>query len=581
MRSRLSSSPRRVFLLLFPLFALAVSQAGAEQPAPPAGLLGTGLEALPRERPPLPDFRPETKPDIGLPPLEPAPQAPLSSQARILVTRIEVTGNTVFSRSELAEVIAPFEGREITAEELQSLRRQLTLFYVDQGYVNSGAVIPDQEVSDGVVTIRIVEGSLTGIEISGLRRLREGYVRDRLQRGLAGALDMDDLGRNVLSMHDGPVVKRIKARLRPGAKPGEGILHAEVEEKGPWDLRFQVANDRSPSVGGERLQTYLAHHNLTGWADTLDLKGSLTEGVGDGEISYSRPLFADDTMVRAWYSKCNSEVVESPFDALDISSKTETYGIALDHPFGREDGRSWSIGPTLEHRRGETFLLGEPFFFSPGAVDGVVEITAFRLSQGFLLRRPSRVVACRQMLSLGINGLGTAVSDPGPEKNFIAWLGQAQWAERLGDHEIQLITRVDLQLAHEPLLYLEKFAVGGATKVRGYRENLLVRDNGILASVELRVPVGRVPLFGLSREVEDGAVQLAPFIDWGRSWNSETPRSEEKEVASLGVGLRWDPSPKLHAQIYFAYPLNDDGIDQATHDLQDSGIHFMVTCQVF
>lgn len=549
-------------------------------PAPPSDLSPTGFTALSAERPSLPDYQTKTTPDIVLPPLAPPPpQGPLSSRGRIRVKRIELIGNTVYSRAQLAGVIAPYQNREITAEELQTLRQRLTLFYVSRGYVNSGALIPDQEVRDGVVTIRLIEGRLIGVEISGNQRLRDAYIRDRLEVGLHGPLNINDLGRNVLALHDGPVIRRIKGRLVPGQRPGQGVLHAEVEEKDPWQLRLQFANDRAPSVGGERLETTLAYRDLTGWADTLEFKGGLTEGVGDWATSYTRPLNAADTSLRFWYSRSNSEVVEAPFDALDISSRIETYGLTLNHPFGQKDGRGWSVGATLEQRHGETFLLGEPFSFSPGEDDGEADDVALRLTQGFLLRRSSRVIAFRQMLSIGIDGPGSPSRTSGPDQNFMVWLPQAQWAERIGDRGIQLITRADLQLANGPLLYLEKFSVGGAATVRGYRENLFVRDNGLSASMELRVPVGRVPLFRVSREVDDGLLQLCPFVDWGRSWNSQAPEADTKELSSLGLGLRWDPSPALHAQLYAACALNNDGIDQERHDLQDAGIHFKLSYQ--
>ncbi len=563
-----------------PLLFLALASAVlAAPPSPAAGIGGTGIESLSKERPALPDFRTDTLPEIVLPPLEAPAQAPLSAQARLRVERIELTGNTVFSRTELSPIIAPYEGREISAEELQTLRQQLTLYYVSRGYVNSGALIPDQEVKGGVVAIRIVEGRLSGIEISGNKRLREAYVRSRLELGLAGPLNMHALGRNVLLMHDGPVLRRIKARLKPGAHPGEAVLYAEVEEKNPWQLGFQFANDRSPSIGGERLQTTLAHHDLSGRGDTLDLRGSLTEGLVDFETSYTLPLTANDTTIRLWHSKSDSLVVEAPFAAIDIASETRTYGLTLDYPFGKKDGRSWSVGATLEHRRGETFLLGEPFSFSPDSDDGSVAITACRLSQDFLLRQTSRVVAFRQLVSFGLDPFGSSVSDLGPDENFFSWLAQAQWAERLGEKGLQFISRVDTQFSESPLLYLERFAVGGATTVRGYRENLLVRDNGVIASVELRQPLGRLPLYTVSREVNDGIVQLATFVDWGRSWNADDPASDPETISSLGVGLRWDPSPALHAQVYFAHALTDDGIDQEEHDLQDSGIHFHLSWQ--
>ena len=556
------------------LLCLAASAVLAAPPSPAAGPAGTGIESLTRERPPLPGCRSDTPPAIELPPLAPPLKAPLSAQARIRVERIELTGNTVFSGPELAAITAAYEGREISAEELQTLRQQLTLHYVSRGYINSGAVIPDQEVKDGVVVIRIVEGRLTGIEITGNERLREAYIRQRLERGLDGPLDMNTLGGNILELHDGPVVRRIKARLRPGTHPGEAVLYAEVEEKTPWQLDFQFANDRPPSIGSERLETTLAHHDLIGWGDTLALRAGLTEGLSDFETSYTLPLSANDSTARLWFSKSDSSVVEAPFEALDIASETKTYGLTLDYPFGKTVGRRWSLGATLEHRHGETFLLGEPFSFSPGSEDGTVASTACRLSQDFLLRQSSRVVAYRQLLSVGLDPFGASVSDSGPDENFLAWLAQAQWAERLGEKGVQFISRADIQLAKESLLYLERFAVGGATRVRGYRENVLVRDNGVIASMELRLPLGRLPLYQVSREVNDGLVQLAPFVDWGRSWNSDDPLTKPEVVSSLGLGLRWDPSPALHLEVYLAHPLHNDGIDRQGHDLQDSGLHF-------
>ena len=62
----------------------------------------------------------------------------LSAMPGVYVQQFKLEGNTVFSDQELSEIIAPYENREITSEELQNLRRKLTQFYVDKGYVNSG-----------------------------------------------------------------------------------------------------------------------------------------------------------------------------------------------------------------------------------------------------------------------------------------------------------------------------------------------------------------------------------------------------------------------------------------------------------
>ena len=85
------------------------------------------------------------------------------------------------------------------------------------------------------------------------------------------------------------------------------------------------------------------------------------------------------------------------------------------------------------------------------------------------------------------------------------------------------------QWTDEPLLALEQFSVGGFETVRGYLENQLVRDRGIVSSVEFRVPV-------LFNKAGAGIVQLAPFFDFGGAWNVEGSPSPTS-IYSIGVGL--------------------------------------------
>src|SRR5262249_56250400 len=77
---------------------------------------------------------------------------------RVFVKEIRVVGSTIFSPEELAQVTAPYVNREVTTEDLEALRLKLTRLYVDRGYVNSGAILPDQSVTEGVIPYHIVQG---------------------------------------------------------------------------------------------------------------------------------------------------------------------------------------------------------------------------------------------------------------------------------------------------------------------------------------------------------------------------------------------------------------------------------------
>lgn len=492
----------------------------------------------------------------------------------------KITGNSIFSDAELTKVTAPFERRVITAEELQEVRYRLTLYYVDRGYINSGAVIPDQHVADGIIKLRIVEGKLTAVDVTGNEGFRSKYLRGRIAPETGTVLNLPEVQERLQLLQQDPLIARINARLAPGARPGESALKVNVAEENPFDVAFAIANDRPPSVGAERAEVYVAHRNLTGWGDTLGVRygHSLTSSADDVAGFYSRPLNARDTTISLSASRSDSTVIEEPFTTLDIDSELTSYEIALTHPLYLTPEQSFTVGLALNRRHSETFLLGRPFSFSPGAQDGKATATVLRLSQGWSNRSLVQVLAASSTFSLGVDALDATQSGGAqPDGQFFSWLGQFQWARRLNDSGNQFIFRSDLQLAEDPLLPLEQFAVGGASTVRGYRENQLVRDNGFVASAEFRITVLRLPIPSLSRTVEDGFVQLAPFADFGWAENTDIATPDHTAIASVGLGLRWDPSSNLHAEIYWGYGLQD--IDTLNEDLQESGIHFRV--QVF
>jgi hemolysin activation/secretion protein len=105
-------------------------------------------------------------------------------------------------------------------------------------------------------------------------------------------------------------------------------------------------------------------------------------------------------------------------------------------------------------------------------------------------------------------------------------------------------------LSNELLLSLEQIAVGGRYSVRGYRENQLVRNNAVIASLEWRIPIVKEKSWA-------DVVQLAPFVDYGRAWNTPMETPYPDDLTSVGIGLRWErrlkPPATLHPQfeIYF------------------------------
>ena len=125
--------------------------------------------------------------------------------------------------------------------------------------------------------------------------------------------------------------------------------------------------------------------------------------------------------------------------------------------------------------------------------------------------------------------------------------------------------RGDIQVADRALVPFEQFGIGGQQTVRGYRQDALLTDNGILFSTEFRLPILKAN--------RNGVLQIAPFIDIGTGWNNGKSNLVQNTLVGAGLGLLWQQG-NLSARIDYGLPLVSIDADKRT--LQDNGIYFSI-----
>ncbi len=499
----------------------------------------------------------------------------------VFVKKIEIIGSTVFSKEKLSEITKPYENKKLSHVDLEEIRRKITVHYIQNGYVNSGAVLPDQAVSDGKVTYMVVEGALSNVTVSGNERLRDRYYINRIEKAAEKPLNVNVLGQCLQMLQQNDLVKRIHAELKPGMDPGKSELDIKVEERSPWNVWASFNNYQSPSVGSERGLVTLTHKSATGFGDVV----SLTYGRSDGldplvDASFLMPVTTWDTELGFRYRNNDFDIVEEPFQSLDITSTSSVYEVKVRQPFFRTPNRECALGISGERLRNKTTLLGEPYSFSKGSVNGVSEVDAIRFFQEYIYRTRENVAALQSRFSWGIDAFDATMNGgKEPDARFFSWLGQAQWVGIFSSLEIQNMLKTDIQIADDRLLSLEQIPIGGRYSVRGYRENQLVSDNGVIASMETRIPLVR-------KRVWADYFQLAPFFDFGRGWNRKDNDPDPKAIYSIGLGLRWaltmmsEPFPvTTELEFYWGHPLKD--VDTDGSDLQDDGFHFQLSVSAF
>jgi hemolysin activation/secretion protein len=566
------------------LVAIGASDAAAQQPAmvaqtePLQNVLplrrGGGAPELPRF-----DLPPRAQPAAPAPPpAHIAPPQPLPAEEPAFVLKgVRVDGNSVLDQSDLDHVTAPFIGRPVGLRDLEQIRQGITLLYVNRGYINSGAIIPDQTVNDGILRVKVVEGRLTGMELTGTRYYRPSYLTDRLARGVSVPLNVNDLAREQQILLRDPFLSRLNLNIAPGLSPGEARLTGEVTENPPYALTAQIANDQSPTVGEVRGQLQGVIGNLLGVGDVLAVEYGRSQALNDGAVSYSVPVSSDDTRVSIRYDINSNQVETESLSALNITSQYQSVGVGISRPFYRTPEQDLTLGLSLEWRESQTFLLNQPFSFVAGSDNGRTNVTALRFYQSWLDQNAENVLALRSTFSVGLDVLGATVSAQKPTGQFFVWLGQTQYVRRFFN-DWEALVRGSLQLSNDPLFPIEQFVLGGMSTVRGYREYLTAADNAFAGTLELRVPVTKILLPGVDASDTAGTVQLAAFFDHGAGWNTGRNSPPDANLSSVGMGIRWLVKAGVLAEIYYGHGFRPVHIGNS---LQDQGVHFRITANLF
>ena len=527
------------------------------------------------DRPKLPEFIPEKLPSFQLPPVETLIPKNSPSTVKIRLKGVKFTGNTVISDTQLQKIAQAYVGKPVLVGELEVLRQNISQYYSDQGYVNSGAVLPDQHFQDGIIHYQIIEGKLSQIRVSGTGWLRPDYVSERLQTKRDKPLNANELRQNFQQLLLDPLIERMNGNLVPGAGRGESILDVAVTRARPYQLTLDANNYRPPSIGSDQGKLSGWVRNLTGFGDTVDGNFLYSEGSLGGAGGFSVPLNAYDTRFNFHFDLNNVSVIEQTLKPIDIKSDYLAYDFSLIQPLIKNLNRNFNVGISFNVKENQTFLSDRPFSFSQGAVDGLTKDSALRFSLDFTERLEHHVFSARSTTSVGINAFNATWHNGSnlPDGDFVAWLGQLQYAGQVLDGT--LILRGDLQYSEDKLIPMERFSLGGRFSVRGYRENELVRDRGYVLSAEFRYPL-------LSNDVGGtlpGQLTLFPFMDYGAGWNIGAGQTTDY-LHSVGIGLAWQPIKRFTTEMMYAYALNTASA-KSDYNLQDSGLHWGVSWTAF
>lgn len=499
---------------------------------------------------------------VELPPEEPIP-VPTFPAPEFHVTRVAVEGATLLPDKALKGLVQPIVDRTVTLKELQEAAEGITRWYRSKGYVTSRAFVPTQEIREGLIRIRVIEGKVGEIQVEGNRYFSSLLLKRQIRVKSGEILSLARLEEGLRRLNGHPD-RKVKLILIRGAQPEttDGIL--KVSDRRPFHAGYGVDTLGTKVTGQIRQNLLLSHGNLTGRDDQLVVRGLVTEfaGLAGGTLSYLRPLTPSGVSA-----------------TLDVSGVKSSLGGDSKSLLARGDAVTVSPGFIFPWIRRSRFELEALSGFDVKRVRTRSDASTtskddLRVLYGGtnLLRQDSTGRSFfSQQLRWGIGSLFGAShpEDPSTSRaktggSFVRWLVNFVRVQS-GPWGTSWVFRGSGQIATDRLVPAEQFRLGGFDTVRGYPEGEFLADQGFQTTVELRAPVDRF----LPGSVASGGTSLldrlrrsllgVAFWDFAEGFLRDPRANEDADMrlSGVGFGLRLRPTQESVLQIDWGWAIGD------------------------
>lgn len=500
-----------------------------------------------------------------------APAAAEDPAFAVLEYRIE--GNTVLPRLAVETAVYPHLGPGRRFSDVEAARASLEKAYQGAGYLTVLVDIPEQQVAQGIVRLRVTEGRIGRLRVQGARYFDNGYLRAQVPSLAEGTVpQFQEVQRELAAVGRNPD-RKVTPVLRPGKAPGEVEVDLKVEDKLPLHGDVELNNRQTPDTEPLRFQASLRYDNVWQRGHSVSvLYQTAPEDTEDVRVfsgTYVIPV-DDEGSVLAFYGVRSDSDVAS-IGGTNVVGNGNILGARWIKPLGGREGYFYSLALGLDYKDfGETVRLGSDSFDTP--------VTYMPVTAQYRFTASGRRTHSG---SIGLNAAPRLLPENDDEefaeKRFAASAAylylRGDWAtEQPLPRALTLRVRAEGQWASGPLISNEQFSAGGSDSVRGYLEAEVFGDDGITGGLELQ---WRAPKFGSGEAVRE--LLAIAFVDAGILWVQEPLPDQRDEfgLSSAGVGLRLKAYSSLVASLDIAVPF----AATPNTDLHDPRTHFRVAYQ--
>jgi hemolysin activation/secretion protein len=481
------------------------------------------------------------------------PPAAVPAAPRFEITRYEISGNTLVSQQELERRVAPYTGSGKDFSDVQRALEAVELAYRDLGYGIVQVLLPEQDITKGVVQLRVLEPRVGRVIIEGNKFFDEANIRNSLPSVKEGETPSSRrIARNLQPLNEHPV-KQTNVVIRSGASEDQVDIAVKITDDKPQRVFVTLDNTGTSETGYLRTGLGFQHSNLFNRDHTLTAQYITSPGqihdVTIAGVGYRVPFYGWNSTLDliAGYSSVDSGTVQGLFN---VSGSGTIAAVRWNYflPKWGELDQKVSFGLDYRALQSNVDLVGVPL--------GVPDITVHPASLTYTaVRRFSNAElnfygSVSTNLPYGQDGDAQAFerSRTGATSNYVIWRYGLNYTRAL-PADWQLRFAFNGQYTDDMLVSAEQFGIGGPDSVRGFALREMSNDRGYQGQAEVYTP-------DFSRRLgmtDDYRLRFLGFFDFGHvSRVGALPgelESDSMTSAGAGVRLNWRKSISVRVDL--------------------------------
>ena len=460
---------------------------------------------------------------------------PVDGEQTVQIKNFQFSGNKLLTDQELQSIVEKWKGRTLTFEDLQNVITDIQEYYSSKNRIGK-ALLPEQEIKDGIVSIKIIEGVLGDVVVeqtSPKPRMAVETVKKYFKGEKDSAyIDTKDLQRKIFILNDLAGVNAT-GTYEQGKKEGESNFKVTLQDTPFFKGEVVAANYGSKSTGSNQALANLSFNNISGIGDLFTVNGIKSSGSDYVQGSYAVPILYDGLKLALNASKLDYQTLSSFSSTNQSKGDAKTYGANFTYPVFRTDRASVNAKVGYETKDYLNTNVLTAATISDYKIDNMIAGL-----NGFLYNNDQSSISYNANVTFGrlkINDAAQETSDntsaktKGSFEKLAFNISRNQTLPNLKN--TNWLISVDGQTANKNLNSSEQMSLGGPYAVRAYPTGQGSGSQGVILKTELQYPYDKNLTFGPFLDV--GFIKQ--YINTYTDWQGSTRAKNDYSLAATGI----------------------------------------------